>query len=187
MESHGWLHLPHSIDRATDVVGGAHKHAIAPKARAGRGSLSAYVMAYCRLQYRYDEQRCDRAELPPPPAFPPWPPSGPGRSGEWLRPAPTAHINQPPPSHSDESTTVLDPPIHARFPLHAPLGCFVLLQGSASSSKHGVPNARRCHGQVSSLAPCGPLEHSRMLTAYSSGTGYSKLGTMRRRRCHPGP
>lgn len=96
-----------------------------------------------------------------------------------------AQLQQPTSSSLRHPTLTKPPPYSScQFAPTSPspralLSCFVLLHSSASSSQDGVPNARRCHGQVSSLAACGPPKHSRILTAYPSGTGYSKLGTMR--------
>lgn len=97
---------------------------------------------------------------PPPSAFPRWAPSTSGWSGELLRPVPAAHItslrhptltNPPPTPIHQFAFTLLDS--------RGLLSCFVLFYSSASSSKDGVPNPCRCHGQVSSLAACGTIAY----------------------------
>ena len=126
--------------------------------------------------HRYNDD--GKRQSPPPSAFPPLPPSRSGWSGELLRLVPAAHItNLRHPTLTSPPPTPIYQFAPTRFGTRGVLSCFLLPRSPESSSEDGVSNSCRCHGQVSSLAACGPLERIRVLTACSSGTGYSKLGT----------
>ena len=112
---------------------------------------------------------------PPPSAFPRWAPSGSGWSGELLRPVLPAHIT------SLRHPTLTNPPPNPVPPIRV-----------HASRSTGSPELLRVPIQLgeqqqrwrpkplplswTSKLPCS-LRDNRILTAYSSGTGYSKLGT----------